>query len=238
MHQIRLEQFEGPLDLLLQLIEKDKLQITEISLAKVTDQFLTYIDKNQNLANEEVADFLLIAAKLIYLKSKYLLPNLDLADETDASALEKQLKIYRQYYEASHLINRLFNDKKHYALPKIAPFKKFLPTGFIPPKNVTAKILADIFRDLLRRVEAVVNLPKVAMKRAISIGDKIRHIQEIIKQKTSNIDFWHLVKDRQDKTEVLVSFLAMLELVKQREIAVEQNSLFGNLAIHKNNIKN
>lgn len=234
MHQIRLEQFEGPLDLLLQLIEKDKLQITEISLAHVTDQFLAYIEKNQNLANEEVADFLLIAAKLIYIKSKYLLPNLDIQDEADASTLERQLKIYRQYYEASHVINRLFNDKKRYALPKIAPFKKFLPTGFIPPKNVTASILADVFKDLLRRVEAVVNLPKVALKRAISIGDKIRHIQEIIKQKAKDIDFWHLVKDKKDKTEVLVSFLAMLELVKQREIAVEQNSLFGNLKINKN----
>lgn len=234
MHQIRLEQFEGPLDLLLQLIEKDKLQITEISLAHVTDQFLAYIEKNKNLANEEVADFLLIAAKLIYLKSKYLLPNLDLADETDASTLERQLKIYRQYYEASFVINKLFNDKKRYALPKTAPFKKFLPTGFIPPKNVTANILADIFKDLLHRIEAVVNLPKVAIKRAISIGDKIRHIQEIIKQKTSNIDFWHLVKNKEDKTEVLVSFLAMLELVKQREIAVEQSGLFGNLKINKN----
>ena len=72
MHKISLEQFEGPLDLLLQLIEKQKLQITEISLAKITDQYLDYIDNSEDIASEEVADFLLIASKLIYLKSKYL----------------------------------------------------------------------------------------------------------------------------------------------------------------------
>ena len=69
MHKVSLEQFEGPLDLLLKLIEKDKLQITEICLAHITDQYLDYIDNNEELNSEEVADFLLIASKLIYLKS-------------------------------------------------------------------------------------------------------------------------------------------------------------------------
>jgi len=96
MHQISLEQFEGPLDLLLQLIEKNKLQVTEISLAQITDQYLDYIAGSEQVASEEMADFLLIASKLIYLKSKYLLPDLSLVDEDDADSLEKQLKIYRQ----------------------------------------------------------------------------------------------------------------------------------------------
>ena len=71
MSKVLLEQFEGPLDLLLKLIEEDKLQITEISLAHITDQYLNYIENNDNLIPEEVADFLLIASKLIYLKSKH-----------------------------------------------------------------------------------------------------------------------------------------------------------------------
>ena len=70
MHQIQLEQFEGPLDLLLKLIEKNKLQVTEISLAEITDQYLSYIEEGENIASTEVADFLLIASKLIYLKSR------------------------------------------------------------------------------------------------------------------------------------------------------------------------
>ena len=107
MSKVVLEQFEGPLDLLLKLIEKDKLVITEISLAHITNQYLNYIEESKELIPEEVADFLLIASKLIYLKSKHLLPDFNLEDEDDASSLEEQLKIYRQYYDAAQNINQI-----------------------------------------------------------------------------------------------------------------------------------
>src|SRR3989344_5157057 len=104
MHSFRLEQFEGPLDLLLQLIEQQELDITTVSLAKVTDQYLQYLEELERIVPEEVADFLLVASKLIYLKSKYLLPDLAVADEQDSGDLERQLKMYRQFYEASKVM--------------------------------------------------------------------------------------------------------------------------------------
>lgn len=230
---ILLEQFEGPLDLLLQLIEKDKLQITEISLAKVTDQYLDFIDQSEQIASEEVADFLLIAAKLIYLKSKHLLPDFDMEDEEDAASLENQLKIYRQYYDASKVVHKIFVNTTKYSYGRAAPFKKFMPEGFVSPKNLDTADMKNLFKEILQRIDRIVNLPKKVIAKAVSIGEKIKHIKSKIKQ-SGKLNFWHLVKDKQNKMEAVVSFLAMLELVKQREIAVEQDKLFGDLNINNN----
>ncbi|PJC55699.1 MAG: hypothetical protein CO027_00700 [Candidatus Komeilibacteria bacterium CG_4_9_14_0_2_um_filter_36_13] len=232
MHQISLEQFEGPLDLLLQLIEKNKLQVTEISLAQITDQYLDYIAGSEQVASEEMADFLLIASKLIYLKSKYLLPDLSLEDEDDADSLEKQLKIYRQYYEASEKINKFFINKHQEAYIRQTPYKFDLPKSFITPQNTSLNILGQIFKEILGRVERIVNLPKLTMVRAISISEKIQQIKNLIKNNKS-INFSFLLKEKKDKTETVVSFLAMLELVKQREIVVSQTQLFGELSINR-----
>jgi len=233
MHKIQLEQFEGPLDLLLQLIEKNQLQITDISLAKVTDQYLGYIENSEYLASDEVADFLLIASKLIYIKSKYLLPDLFIEGEEDALDLEKQLKIYRQYYEASKKINKMFVNKNKHSYTRTTPFKLDISEEFIAPKNVDQIAMASAFADVLSRIERVVNLPKMVIAKAISISEKIRHIKDIIREKT-NFSFRSLFKDNKDKTEIVVSFLAMLELVKQKEIEVYQSERFGDLNINRN----
>lgn len=230
MHKIALEQFEGPLDLLLQLIEKNKLQITEISLAKITDQYLTYVEEADNLVSDEVADFLLIASKLIYLKSKYLLPDLVLNEEDDSASLEKQLKIYRQYFEASKQINRLYNDKHRHSWSRLQVMKLPMKQEFVPPSNININILREIFIDVLGRIERFVNLPKAVLQKAISIGEKIQHIKKLILER-SELKFSHLLNDSQDKMETIVSFLAMLELIKQKEIMVQQEDIFGEINI-------
>ena len=230
MQHISLEKFEGPVDLLLQLIEKDKLSITEISLAKITDQYLNYIH-DKVIASEEVADFLLIAAKLIYLKSKYLLPNVVATEEEDGLSLAKQLKIYRQYYEASKLINKMWLDKSHLAYQRNVDLKSYLEFGFLPPKNLKLEQLGIYFHGVLARIETIVNLPKVVMARAISIGEKIKQIKDLINQKQELL-FSHL-RSSNNKTEVIVNFLAILELVKQKEITVQQNDLFADFNIFK-----
>lgn len=232
MHQIQLEQFEGPLDLLLKLIEKNKLQITEISLAEVTDQYLSYIEDGQNIASTEVADFLLIASKLIYLKSKYLLPDFDVDDEEDAGSLEQQLKIYRQYYEASKLVNKQFSDLNNISYARVNAYKLPIEEGFSPPLGLEIPTMADVFRDILARIERVVNLPKVIIAKAISISEKIRDLQTLIKTNV-RLSFNKMFR-KADKTETVVNFLAMLELMKRREISVEQDALFSDLNILRN----
>ena len=109
MHPIKLEQFEGPLELLLELIQDQKLDITQVSLAAVADQYLEYIHAQPKWDPDELADFLVVAAKLLLIKSKVLLPNLDLGEEgEDALALERQLKLLKQYLEASQKVDALF----------------------------------------------------------------------------------------------------------------------------------
>lgn len=232
MHQIQLEQFEGPLDLLLKLIEKNQLQVTEISLAKITDQYLSYIEQGENIASTEIADFLLIASKLIYLKSKYLLPDFDIEDEEDAASLENQLKIYRQYYEASKLLAKQFGDFNKFSYPRITPYKLPSEKGFAPADNVDKDIMRELFANVISKIERIVSLPKMIMTRAVSISEKITDLQEIIKIH-SKISFNKMFR-RQDKIETVVNFLAMLELIKRKEIDVEQDILFGDLNILRN----
>lgn len=230
MHKIALEQFEGPLDLLLQLIEKNKLQITEISLAKITDQYLNFIEESDNLVSEEVADFLLIASRLIYIKSKYLLPDLALESEDDSASLEKQLKIYRQYFEASKHINKFYNDKHRQSWSRQQSMKLPVKQEFVPPVNIDKEALKNIFTDVLNKIERFVNIPKVVMQKAISIGEKISHLKQLMRDKLE-IKFSHLVADKNNRMETIVSFLALLELIKQREIVADQENMFGEINI-------
>jgi segregation and condensation protein A len=236
MHQIQLEQFEGPLDLLLKLIEKNKLQVTEISLAKITDQYLSYIEEGENIASTEVADFLLIASKLIYLKSKYLLPDFNIEDEEDAGSLEHQLKIYRQYYEASKLINKQFSDPNKFSYVRANPYKLPREKGFAAPSNANMPDMRDIFAMAISKIERIVNLPKMIIAKAVSISEKIKDLQEIIKTQT-RVSFNKMFR-KKDKVDTVVNFLAMLELIKQQEIFVEQDDLFSDLNILRNNLNN
>ena len=109
-YKVQLESWQGPLDLLLQLIESQEMDITKVSLATVADQFIAYMNANPNLKLEETADFLVVAAKLIYIKSKALLPTLEIEDE--GIDLEKQLKMYKEYLEASKKIQKILHKKK------------------------------------------------------------------------------------------------------------------------------
>jgi len=132
-HQLKLEQFEGPLSLLLRLVEQERLEITEVSLAKVTESFIEYLRQNTEIPNEEMADFLVIATRLLYLKSKALLPGEAVAPE-EGLALEDQLRMYKEFVEAAKKIESLIKRKK------FAYFRenllKIQEQGFYPPKGL------------------------------------------------------------------------------------------------------
>jgi len=228
-YQIKLEQFEGPLDLLLKLIEEEEMDITKVSLAKVADQFITYVNQSEQLNPGEVADFLVVAAKLLYIKSKMLLPSLAVEDE-EADELEKQLKIYKEYYEASRKIKEMLKQNR-LMFVREKPLRVFTPK-FSPPLGLNLKALSEVFSRVLARLEPIVNLPKDAIKKTISIREKIGHITEMILNKVC-LSFKQLLGNKRDKTEIIVSFLAVLELVKQRTIEVEQAELFSEINLKK-----
>ncbi|MFA5076324.1 MAG: segregation/condensation protein A [Patescibacteria group bacterium] len=225
-YEVRMEQFAGPLDLLLQLIEAEKMDVTKVSLAKVADQYLSYINSATEINPEEMADFLVVAAQLILIKSKALLPDLEMEEEGD---LEIQLKLYKEFLEASKKVESMIRKKKfghgREKLPaEIAP-------SFNPPKKLATNKMAEIFQSILAKIEPLVHLPERVIKRIISLEEKIFNIRRTITEKIQ-ATFNELV-NREDKAEVIVSFLALLELVKQRNITLEQEERFGNIFIKK-----
>ena len=220
---IHLQQFEGPLDLLLQLIEKQKLDITQVSLASVANQYIEYIDRNPEILPQELADFLVVAAKLLLIKSKELLPILDWGEEEEASDLENQLKIYKEYYEASKILHKIILKRNFAFSREKAPVT--LTPIFNPPKWLTKEILAQAFVDVLKNLEPIIKLPQETIKMVISLKEKIQQIRELILEKVQ-LGFSHFINGSKSKVEIVVSFLALLELVKQRIVIVEQGEMF------------
>lgn len=228
-YKIKLEQFEGPLDLLLQLIEQEEMDITQVSLAHVTEQYLQYLNTTADISTEELADFLVVAAKLLLIKSRTLLPQLEWEEE-EGTDLEHQLKIYREFYEASKLLHKMIL-KKRWLFARERMLVR-IERVFNPPKSLTADKLHDLFVGVLREIEPWVSLPQEMMARTISIRERIANIQAMINSKVS-LSFHELLKTSKNKVEIIVTFLALLELVKQRTIAVVQENIFDDITIKK-----
>jgi len=226
-YQIKIEQFEGPLDLLLQLTEDQKLDITRVSLAKIADQYLEYIANTENITLQHLADFLSVASRLILIKSKALLPMLEFTEEEEAeiSDLEHQLAEYKKFKEAAKNVSAIFGSQKS-AFSR----ESFLGQSvvFFPPENMTAEDLAKIFSKILGEIPLIEKLEEEMVREVLTLEEKIEHLQSTLRERVET-SFSELVKNAKDKIEVVVSFLAMLEMVKQRIIHVEQGELFSEI---------
>lgn len=231
MYQIKLEKFQGPLDLLLQLIEQEELDITEVSLAQVTEQYLTYLQQMEESNPEEVADFLVVAAKLLLIKSRLLLPGLDLGGEEEAHELQRQLKLFQQFMAAAKDIDKLWRrDKVAWVRPHALVLKAETPPP--PPVSLTREVLEAAFNRVLKALEPIIKLPEVTLRRAMSITEKITALKALILKK-AHLNWETFIAQAKDKTEVIVSFLALLELVKQRQLIAEQSALFQEITISR-----
>lgn len=228
--ELKLEKFEGPLDLLLQLIDQEKMDISEIALSKITEQFFSYLDKLEKNRPEELADFLVIAARLIYLKSHHLLQYANPQEEESGPALADQLKLYKQYVEASKTINILWQANK-VAYGRVEPPIK--TTEFIMPTNAGKDKLHASFTALLNRLKPLEALPKVTIDHSISVKQKIDNIRQLLNS-AKQLNFTNILSAARNKTEVIVSFLAILELVKEKSVRVKQNISFADMLIVKN----
>lgn len=229
MYTLKLEKFQGPFNLLLQLIQKEKLDITEVSLFQVTDEFLNYIKKVEQVQPYELADFLEIAAKLILIKSRLLIPEL-VGEEEDEEDLINQLKVYQQYARVTKKVGKIAN------YPKYSFARDKIPLQIVPEFSleikITPKILEKYFKDLLGVLLNQTKLAKKTFRRkVISLRQKINELIEILK-KQSQINFVSLIKDRK-KPEKIVMFLAVLELIKRKQALVSQTGLFKEIIIRR-----
>lgn len=227
---IQIEKFDGPFHLLVELLESQKMDITEVSLSNVTQQYLEAINSQPNIDPYALADFLVISARLLYMKSKILLPMLQWEEESETVSLEDQLKMYKVYYDASRIIEKMLKVENFaYAREKLAVDIEVL---FNPPHNLTMHKLQKVMEKVIKEIEPIVRIPKRILRRTISIRDKINQVREFIMERITT-NFNDLVQSTQDKTEAIITFLALLELVKQRVITVEQEELYGEINIEK-----
>lgn len=233
--------FEGPLELLLSLIEQKKLFVNEISLAEVTNDYISYIKslsdvpKSKHIA--DVSYFVLIAATLILIKSKSLLPNLSLTEDEEEKItdLENRLKLYKIIKEASIEISNNFGASVIF----VPEEKNWNEPMFSPDQSITVQNIFSSIIDTLNKVpKKETKLPEIEVKKVINIEEVINNLTERI-EKAVNLSFREFTKSQgakdnsEAKVNVIVSFLAMLELVREGIIDVIQNSSFGDIEINK-----
>jgi segregation and condensation protein A len=228
MPEIKLEKFTGPLDLLLSLVEEEKMGITEISISQVTEQFFDYLNKLEQEAPEELADFLVVATRLVYLKSKNLLPYL-MPEEDDGPDLADQLRLYKMFVEASAKVNEMWGEEK-LAYGRFEP--PILPKEFTPPQNAGLENLTNAYLNLLKRLKPTDPLPQVKIDRSVSVKRQIESIYNLLKT-SKKVSFSEIIKTAGSRTEVIVNFLAILELLKAEKIFITQNNSFEDIEINK-----
>ncbi|MCK5332774.1 segregation/condensation protein A [Candidatus Parcubacteria bacterium] len=224
--------FEGPLDLLLDLIEKEKLDITDIALAQVADQFISYLkNSKEDITPEYLASFILVAGKLILIKSKAILPMLELEkeEEEDIEELKLRLREYQRFKEVSREIKRLAERKEMFFSRRSYSGIK---TVFCPPEKITSHDLKEAFENVLDKLPEIKVLPQGNIKEIVSIKDRISHIQNSLLARIE-ITFRDLTIKSKNKVEIVITFLAMLELVRKNVVVIEQSEMFGDIKIKK-----
>ncbi|MFQ5880621.1 MAG: segregation and condensation protein A [Dehalococcoidia bacterium] len=231
MFQLRLPAFHGPLDLLLRLVEEAKLDITAVSLVQVTDQYLAHLRQAHTTDASALAEFILIGAKLLYLKSCALLPQPPSPVRREAAAvgqeLSQMLQEYRRFREAAQALRQL-EEQGQRAYPRLTPPPFQLPPGL---KGVTLELLLDIFQEALSRQPPP--LPEeaaVLQREPITVEEKVAAIAaDLVRQ--GRLSFRAVVTACRSRAEVVAAFLAVLELIKGGRAWAEQEEAFADISL-------
>lgn len=222
--------FEGPLDLLLSLIERAELDITKLSLARVTDQYVEHIKQLQDLSAEEISSFLVIAAKLIQIKSQVLLPKppeIEISEEDAVNDLVNQLVLYKKFKETGKFLAKREREGLR-SYRRIAPLPQLAPR--FEGGNYSISDILSAAAEVFSRQDEMLPVDTVVAKIKITIRDKITLISRVLRR-DSKATFQSILVDGRSRIDVVVTFLAMLELVKRHLIVAKQEDLFGEINI-------
>lgn len=234
-YKVSLPVYEGPLDLLLHLIQREELDITAISLVQITDQYLVHIEQMEKIDADSLADFLVIAARLIFIKSRALLPRPpaipgDEEEEEDpGEQLARQLREYKRYKEVAKQLG-LMDEERLRSFVRIAPPPK-IPSK-IDLEGVTLERLLAAVREALALAPPGLPVDEMISRFTITIGDRVSHILKLTAS-GERLTFSSLLEDAHSRIEIIVTFLALLELLKRRRIFVRQDEMFGEIALER-----
>lgn len=230
-YSTKLENFEGPLDLLLHLIKEAKIEVKDIFVSQVTEQFLAYIDGMEILDVDKASEYLAIAATLLEIKSKSILPSLDEndGDLVDAQqAFIRNLEEYKLLKEASEELKEQENVSRFYKEPD-----KSVGEVKVVYSDFSVQGLIDAFSKLLMRVDdkkRQENTLKEIPKEIFTVKDKVEQIRTVL-AKRPQISFFEMFDAAYTRNELITTFQAMLELLKLQYIKVEQNDIFEDITI-------
>ncbi len=224
---VQTDAFQGPLELLLELVEKRKLFVNEVSLARVADDYVRYVENHPSLPLAQTAQFLVVASTLLLIKSRSLLPGLELTpeEEIDIKELEERLALYSKVREAAVMLTKIAGQR-----PLLAPKKQQpMPNMLIKPTNLFTNILASTIKSIINDFPIFVKKPEVSVETTVSLPEMIERLTKRVKREVRSR--FSSVADRADSAGLIVSFLALLELVRQGVVHVRQESKFADIDI-------
>lgn len=233
---LKLDKFEGPFDLLFFLIEKDQIDLYDIPISEITEQYLDYLNAMQELDLEVASEFLVMAATLLHIKSRMLLPSKELFFEDEMDPREElilRLVEYKKYKEFSGLLKERETkwERVHYKLPEVIP-----EIVLEEELDVTPSTLSAFFADVIKRyrgkmVDVTQKMNRILNREKVSLRSKVKEILELL-GKGFKVHFSKLFNTvDKSRLEVATGFLAMLEVVKGGRAQIEQSIDFGEITI-------
>ena len=236
-YELRLENFEGPLDVLVFLIDKNKMNIYDISIADIADQYLALLKKQEELNLEVASEFVVMASTLLLLKSKKLLPSSDDNDETELTEEELLRRIleYKRYKEITGIFREKIQvfSKRYYKSPDKIELKKQELEDDYSVQDIFESYKAIIEKNENKKNEQANNIKKIAMYDNFSVSDKVKEIfKELFKRKKFVFGKMYSLKSR-PKEEIVTAFSGVLELDRRNKITAEQKELFGDIVVSR-----
>lgn len=224
---VQTDAYQGPFEIVLDLIEARKLLVNDLALASITEDYIQHVRAQETFPVEETANFIQIAATLLLIKSKSLIPDLVLTEEehADIDDLKRRLEAYEKVREAARELAKIFGKSVMTEAGWRAP-----EPFFAPSRDLSKEALAEALTRVLAAREAVEELPEARVKPLISIEEIMDQLAKRV-QSAITLSFKEFTGDAKEKVEIVVSFLALLELVKQGAVAAEQYEQHGDIRI-------
>ena len=235
-YSIKLNNFEGPLDLLCHLIEKNKMNINDINLSEITDQYIEYIKKMEGMNLEVTSEFLIMASTLIYLKSKSLLPKeVDNEEEISEEELLRRIIEYKKYKEISNTLRTMYNQNA-------VRFYKTQENIELPKQDLNEEYdkqqIINAYTNIINKNKEKVNenaknIEKIAITDKYTVSSKVKEMLKILINRPKFIFNTMFSINRCEKEEVVTAFSGLLELSRRNEVKTNQEKLFGEISVEK-----
>ena len=235
-YAIRLDNFEGPLDLLCHLVDKNKMDIHEVNISKITDQYIEYINAMKELNLDVTSEFVLMASTLLYIKSKSLLPKQveDEAELTEEELINRIIE-YKKYKEISKKLREEFiiYSKRFYRIPE----KVELPKRKLE-QNYSKNLIEKAYNELVQKNKEKINInaeniKKIAITETVTVTSKVKDIFKELMKKPKFIFNRLCVTKKYNKLETVTAFTALLELTRRNKVITQQEKIFGDITVQK-----